>query len=101
MHVTLGHIVVKANHVEDFIGATRLNHENSIVEPGNLRFDVLQATDDPARFALYEAYSTADAAAAHKLTPHYLKWRDAVAPWMASPRAGVNYRGLLPVVNSQ
>ena len=101
MHVTLVHIAVKAAHIEDFIGATRMNHENSIVEPGNLRFDVLQVPDDPARFVLYEAYITADAAAAHKQTPHYLKWRDAVAPWMASPRAGVNYRGLLPGVNSQ
>lgn len=96
MHVTLVHVSVKPEHVEDFIRATRLNHEASVGEAGNLRFDVLQAPDDATRFILYEAYASADAAAAHKQTPHYLIWRDSVAPWMARPREGVNYRGLFP-----
>jgi autoinducer 2-degrading protein len=65
-------------------------------EPGNLRFDVLQSPDDPTRFVLYEAYASAEAAAAHKATPHYLAWRDAVAPWMAEARVGTPYRGLFP-----
>ena len=64
MHVTLVHVQVKPEHVADFIEATRLNHEASIREPGNRRFDVLQVPHDPTRFVLYEAYvSAADAAA--------------------------------------
>ena len=96
MHVTLVHVTVKPGHVGDFIEATRLNHEASVQESGNRRFDVLQSTDDPASFVLYEAYASAEDAAAHKQTAHYLAWRDAVADWMAVPRRGVGYTGLYP-----
>lgn len=96
MHVTLVHVQVKPGHVADFIEATRLNHEASARESGNRRFDVLQSPDDPACFVLYEAYASAEDAAAHKQTAHYLVWRDAVADWMAAPRQGVPYRGLFP-----
>lgn len=96
MHVTLVHVQVKPDHIEDFIAATRLNHETSIREPGNRRFDVLQSPENPGRFILYEAYASAEDAAAHKQTAHYLAWRDAVADWMAQPREGVRYEGLLP-----
>lgn len=96
MHVTFVHVRVAPEHVQDFIAATRANHLASIQEPGNRRFDVLQAPDDPTAFVLYEAYASAADAAAHKQTAHYLAWRDSVAGWMAEPRRGVSYRGLLP-----
>ena len=98
MHVTLVHIQVKPEHLEEFIAAVRRNHEASVQEPGNLRFDVLQRDDDPTCFVLYEAYRDADAAAAHKQTRHYAVWRDTVADWMAAPRRGELHRGLLPEV---
>ena len=96
MHVTLVHVQVKPEHVAEFLAATRRNHEASIREPGNRRFDVLQVPDEPSRFVLYEAYATAADAAAHKQTAHYAAWRDAVAPWMAAPRRGEPLTGLLP-----
>ena len=96
MEVTIVHVRVKPEHIEDFIEATGLNHQASVQEPGNLRFDVLQAQDDPSCFVLYEAYETADDARRHKETAHYLAWRDAVADWMAEPRQGVPYKGLFP-----
>lgn len=96
MHITLVHVRVKPEAVAAFIAATRANHEASIREPGNRRFDVLQAPNDPARFILYEAYATADDAAAHKATAHYLAWRDAVADLMAEPRRGEPMSGLFP-----
>jgi autoinducer 2-degrading protein len=46
---------------------------------------------------LYEAYASAEDAAAHKGTAHYAAWRDRVADMMAEPRKGVPYAGLLPV----
>jgi autoinducer 2-degrading protein len=101
MYVTLVHVHVKSEHVDDFIQATRENHEASIHEQGNRRFDVLQLTVDPERFVLYEAYASLEDAAAHKQTPHYKKWRDAVAPWMASPRQGISYRGHFPAEETQ
>jgi autoinducer 2-degrading protein len=96
MHVTLVHVQVKSSHIDDFIAATRLNHEASIREPGNRRFDVLQSPEHPDHFILYEAYISAEAAAAHKETAHYLAWRDMVSDWMAQPRQGVRYKGLFP-----
>ncbi len=100
MHVTLVHIHVLPEHLEEFIAATRANHEGSIREPGNLRFDILQAVDDPTRFVFYEAYVDAAAAQAHRETAHYLTWRETVADWMAEPRQGVRYTGLWPEVGS-
>lgn len=96
MQVTIVHVQVKPEHVQDFIDATRRNHEASVREPGNRRFDVLQSQDDPTRFVLYEAYANAEDAAAHKKTTHYATWRDTVAGWMAAPRQGVPYFALFP-----
>jgi (4S)-4-hydroxy-5-phosphonooxypentane-2,3-dione isomerase len=94
--VTLVHVYVKPEFINAFIEATRENHENSIKEKGNLRFDILQDAQDPAKFVLYEAYESEQAAIAHKETIHYLQWRDAVAPWMAKPREGVKHNLLFP-----
>jgi autoinducer 2-degrading protein len=87
---------VKPEHVEDFITATIANHEGSTAEPGNMRFDVLQSSDEPARFLLYEAYESREAAAAHKETTHYRAWRDTVADWMERPREGISHRVIRP-----
>ena len=96
MYVTLVHVKVKTEYLDDFIEASRKNHMGSVREPGNKRFDVLQSADDPCVFVLYEAYASKEAAAAHKSTAHYAEWRDAVAGWMAEPRKGVVYGGLFP-----
>lgn len=96
MHVTVVHVHVKPAHIDDFIRATRSNRQASVREPGNRRFDVLQDPRDPQRFMLYEAYASAEDALAHKQTPHYLAWRDTVAPWMMEPRQGLSYTDLCP-----
>ena len=99
MVVTIVHVHVKAEYLSDFIHASRINHEASVQEEGNLRFDILQRRDDPHRFILYEAYVDSDAAAAHKKTDHYLTWRDGVENYMASPREGIQYEGLYPEID--
>lgn len=96
MVVTSVLVHLKTEHVDDFIRATIKNHENSIKEKGNMRFDILQSSDDPTRFMLYEAYDSAESAAAHKKTAHYNAWRDAVADWMAEPRKGIAYKAIKP-----
>lgn len=98
MYVTIVYVHVKPAHVADFIESIRINHENSVREPGNLRFDILQSAEDPTRFAAYEAYESEAAAKAHKETPHYLAWRELAADWMAEPRVGVRYDGLFPAL---
>ncbi|HEX8939023.1 MAG TPA: antibiotic biosynthesis monooxygenase [Candidatus Limnocylindrales bacterium] len=94
MHVTLVHVHVRPEHLDEFLAATLQNAAASAQEPGNLRFDVLQSADDPTRLVLVEAYTDEAAAAAHKSTDHYLRWRETVADWMVEPRQGVPYRGL-------
>jgi (4S)-4-hydroxy-5-phosphonooxypentane-2,3-dione isomerase len=96
MIATLVYVQVKPEFIEAFIEASRHNHENSVKENGNLRFDIIQDTQDKSKFVLYEAYASEQAAAAHKETAHYLKWRDTVASWMAKPREGVKHHLLFP-----
>ena len=96
MHVTIVHVHVKQEHIVEFVAATRLNHEASVQEAGNRRFDVLQSTTDPTRFVLYEAYASEADAAAHRQTAHYLRWRDTVAEMMAEPRQGIKYSNVFP-----
>ncbi|MCD9016549.1 antibiotic biosynthesis monooxygenase [Parachryseolinea silvisoli] len=96
MITTIVHVHVKPEFVADFIEASRLNHEQSIQEPGNFRFDILQDAQDKNKFVFYEAYANEQAVAAHKETSHYLTWRDTVAPWMAKPREGIRHVMLFP-----
>jgi autoinducer 2-degrading protein len=90
------HILVKPEHIEAFRIATLANAQQSIQESGIARFDVLQQSDDPARFVLVEAYRTVEAPAAHKETSHYRVWRDVVAPMMAEARSSVKFTNLFP-----
>lgn len=101
MIVTFVHVWVKEEYIEDFIKASVSNHNESVKEQGNLRFDLLQDAGNPSKFVLYEAYESDEASAAHKTTPHYLKWKETVADWMAKPREGVKHSILCPADKSE
>ncbi len=101
MIVTFVHVWVKREYIQDFIRASSENHRQSVLEPGNLRFDLLQDASDPGKFVLYEAYESEEAAAAHKNTPHYLEWRETVAGWMDKPREGIKHTIICPEDRSQ
>jgi (4S)-4-hydroxy-5-phosphonooxypentane-2,3-dione isomerase len=90
------HVRVKPESVAAFRAASIENARNSVQEPGIARFDVIQQQDDATRFLLIEVYRTAEAAAAHKETAHYAKWRDAVASMMAEPRSSVKFNAVFP-----
>lgn len=90
MIATLVFVDVKPECVEVFKKISCYNHDHSRLEPGNVRFDVLQSRDDPTQFVLYEVYADEAAAAEHKKTEHYLRWREEVAPYMNSPRRAVH-----------
>ena len=89
-------IHVKPDCTEAFKKASLENAHHSIQEPGILRFDLIQQTDDPTRFVLIEIYRTTEAPAQHKETAHYATWRDTVAEMMAEPRSSVKYHSLFP-----
>jgi (4S)-4-hydroxy-5-phosphonooxypentane-2,3-dione isomerase len=90
------HVRIRPGQVEEFLAATLTNARASLGEPGVLRFDVIQDEADPAHVVLVEVYRDGDASAAHKLTPHYAAWRDAVAEMMAEPRRSVRYSVVFP-----
>jgi len=96
MHATLVQLHIKLEHLADFLSAVKVNHEASVQEPGNLRFDVLQSRVDPTRFLLYELYACAEDAAAHRETAHYKEWNARVPDWFASDRRAAEYLCLHP-----
>ena len=96
MFVVCVTVKIKPEHVEAFAAATHLNHEGSVREPGCVRFDVLQSTEDSCHFILYEVYNSQDDFDAHKETAHFARWRETVEPLMSEPRTRVYCRSLDP-----
>ena len=96
MYAVCVQIQVIPEHVDAFIAATLANAAATRTEPDNRRFDVLRHNGDAVRFFLYEIYVDEAAFRAHQQTPHYLVWRDAVAPMMAVPRVAEKYTPLAP-----
>jgi autoinducer 2-degrading protein len=97
MIVTLVHIWVKEEFKEEFIQATVQNQAETLKEPGNLRFDFLQDSEDPLKFLLYEVFESEKAVVLHKTLKHYLTWRDTVADWMTQPRKGIKHNVISPL----
>lgn len=96
MYIVHVFVQVKEGYIEDFKQATAENAQNSLMEEGIARFDVLQQEDDPSRFVLQEVYRTAEDPAKHKETDHYKKWRDSVAGMMAVPRSSIRFANVFP-----
>jgi autoinducer 2-degrading protein len=101
MYVVCVHVHVKPEYRQAFLEETLENARNTIQEPGNLRFDVLQQADDPDRFMLYEVYRDESGMKAHKQTAHYAAWAEAVTAWMAEPRKGVKHLSRFPASEPQ
>jgi autoinducer 2-degrading protein len=89
-------IAVVPDQLDAFLDETQSNATASRDEPGVVRFDVLSDRSDPAHVVLVEIYRDEEAAAAHKDTAHYQRWRDAVAPMMARPRQAIRYLNSSP-----
>lgn len=89
-------IAVVPDELDAFLAATQQNAVASRDEPGIVRFDVLHDRAEPTHVVLVEIYRDEAAAAAHKDTSHYQRWRDTVAPMMARPRGATRYVNTSP-----
>ena len=89
-------IAVVPEQLDGFLAATEQNAVASRDEPGIARFDVLSDRADSTHVVLVEVYRDEAAAAAHKDTAHYQRWRDTVAPMMARPREATRYVNTSP-----
>ena len=96
MFILIVTLHVKPEHIDAFREATIENARNSIKEEGILRFDFLQQTDDPTRFALYEVYRDADAPAKHRETAHFNAWAAKAAEMLAEPRTRTTFGNVYP-----
>jgi len=96
MHIVHVQIRVKPESVEAFRRVTIDNARSSLREPGVVRFDVVQRSDDPTRFVLVEVYRTRDDPPRHRETSHYAAWREAAERMMVEPRSKVEYVNVYP-----
>ncbi len=90
------HIKVKPDRLDEFKKVTMENAENSLKEPGVLRFDFLQRQDEPISFMLNEVYKNEEAVLAHKDTVHYAKWRSVAEAMMEGDRERIIYKNIYP-----
>jgi autoinducer 2-degrading protein len=89
-------VYVRESEIQAFKEATKANHEGSIREPGVLRFDVLQNSERPTEFLLYEVYRSQEATEAHKQTEHYATWKKTVEPMLTGERLRSSYEVIAP-----
>ncbi len=90
-------VEVRPGSEEAFEEATKVNHRESLNEPGVLRFDVLKDAETPGRYYLYEVYRDEAATKDHKETDHYHTWKREVAEYMAGDRSSVTCNVVAPV----
>jgi (4S)-4-hydroxy-5-phosphonooxypentane-2,3-dione isomerase len=90
------HVHVHQDRIDDFRVVTLENAQISLQEPGVVRFDVFQHSEELTRFLLVEVYRSSDDPGKHKDTIHYKKWRDAVESMMLEPRFSIRYAQVFP-----
>lgn len=59
--------------------------QTSRQEPGNLRYDLYCETNRPGVFHLVETYRDMAALEAHRVTQHYLDYREEAKRWLTKP----------------
>lgn len=84
---------VKLDRRQEFL--TAINHQADAsreLEPGCLRFELLESADDPLEFLIFEVYATPDDyRSAHRETPHYSRWAQAAAEVLEGERIVTGY----------
>jgi len=79
-------IIVKEGYAKQFLEAITVQGKTSLeTEEGCMRFDILQAQDDPNHFTLYEGYiDEATFNTEHRTTAHYARYAETTADWVES-----------------
>ncbi|MPZ47933.1 MAG: antibiotic biosynthesis monooxygenase [Dehalococcoidia bacterium] len=86
MQILVVEVHIKPEMRERFLAAITEDAEHSERdEPGCLRFDVLQDTEDEDTFFYYEVYRDEAALQAHRDSPHFKKYFDQVGGFLSSP----------------
>lgn len=81
MYAILGIITVKREHLDDFVENVAAHARRSLAEPGCLRFDVLQDSEDPQTICLYEVFRSEADLKTHRQQEYYRRWMDMSHGW--------------------
>ena len=65
---------IKPEHTEEFVNVMAADAKGSREEAGCLRFDLLQDSSDPNKFATYEVFSSEEALKSHMEMPYVKAW---------------------------
>ncbi len=85
-HLEVVAIVKSKPNVEDRLRAEALKLvAPSRKEPGNLSYDLCQATDDKSAFAFHENWASMEAFTLHTKTPHFENFIAATKNWLDGP----------------
>lgn len=97
MDVILVEVTVKPEKMQEFLELIKYDAEHSEKdEPGCLRFDVLQDTEDPNKFFYYEVYRDEAARMAHRETPHYKHYAEKSPELFGGPVSRRILRNVIP-----
>ena len=93
------HHFIKSELVEAYKEAILANARLTVQEPGIIRFDVMQDSEDPTHFCLMEVYRDIEARETHLQTAHFLQFKDAVfgQEMFAQKGQGWEFAALFPV----
>ena len=82
MHILFVTIKIKPEHRDAYMAEMLLNAKGAREdEPGCLRFDVVQDSEDANTIHLYEVYTDEAAFQVHTSAPHFLRMREKTADW--------------------
>ena len=82
MYIVNVPIQIKEGFKEQFVAGIKENASHAQnEEPGCLRFNVIQDSNDINRIWVCEVYKYEDAFKAHQQSPHYLKFRGIAGEW--------------------
>ena len=92
------HHYIKPELVEAYKDAILENVRETVKEPGIIRFEVFQDSEDPTHFSLLEIYRDQVARETHLETPHFLKFKDAYlgGEMGAKKGQGIQFEMLFP-----
>lgn len=68
-------VEIQEDKLEEFRKVITADAEQSRLEPGCYRFDVLEDPDNKTRFTFYESYKDLEAVEYHCQQPHFMAWK--------------------------
>lgn len=88
------HVDVPPPRKDDVIALLRQLTDDSVKEPGNLMFEVVQQTSRPNHFTVVEAWTDRAALDAHEMAAPTRQFRDRLGPMLGAPYDDRVYRQL-------